>query len=56
MTTIEKKEFIKDLRNIKRNCLKDPYYNPENDIAYLVTKYNLSWRIIWRKIQEILSL
>ena len=31
-------------------------YNPERDIAYLVTKYNVGVESLWKKIQDILSL
>lgn len=53
---IDKKEFLKDLKRIKRKCLVDSNYDPENDIAILVAKHNLSWKIIWKKIQDLLSI
>lgn len=54
--TIDKKEFLKDLKRIKQNCLADSNYDPEDDIAILVAKHNLSWKIIWKKIQDLLSI
>lgn len=53
---IDKKEFLKDLKLMKRRCLKEMNYSPEDDIAYIVTKYSLERRIIWMKIRELLSI
>ena len=53
---IDKKEFLLDLKVIKRNCLKSQNYDPESDIAYLVTKYNVEWDSLWKKIKELLTI
>ena len=53
---IDKKEFLKDLKIIKKSCLMEQNYDPIKDIAYLVTKYNVEQEMLWRKIQEILGL
>lgn len=51
---IDKHEFLKDLKDMKRSCLGNPCYDPTNDIAYLITKHNLNGRILWKNIKEIL--
>lgn len=53
---IDKLEFLRDLKTIKHNCLKQSNYDPEKDIAYLVTKYNVDVDELWKKIKAILSL
>jgi hypothetical protein len=53
---IDKREYIRELKRIKRNCINKPDYNPEDDIAYLITKFNMDWDFIWMKIKRILSL
>lgn len=52
---IDKTEFIKDLRQMKRNCFRNSNYDPSDDIVYLVIKHNLNWRVLWKQIVEILG-
>lgn len=53
---IDKREWLNELKRMKRNCLKNTNYNPEPDIAYLITKFNLDSDFIWMKIKKYLSL
>lgn len=53
---IDKLEFLRDLKIIKHNCLNQQNYDPEKDIAYLVTKYNVDVDQLWKKIKNLLTL
>jgi hypothetical protein len=53
---IDKRNFIKDLKDIRDRCLRNSNYNPEDDMAYLIAKYNLDWDFIWRRIRKILTM
>jgi len=53
---IDKKEFLRDLKTIKKNCISQQNYNPADDIVYLVTKYNIDVDQLWKKIKELLTL
>lgn len=53
---IDKKDLLRDLKEMKRKCLKNTNYKPEDDIAYLVAKYNLDWDYIWKRTKKMLTL
>lgn len=55
-TSIDKREFLKDLKRMKNHCINQSNYNPENDIAYLIAKYGIGRESVWNKIMELLSL
>jgi hypothetical protein len=53
---VDRTSYARELDDMKRHCIRDQNYNPERDIANLVTKYNLEWRIIWKLIRKELTL
>jgi hypothetical protein len=52
---LDKRAFLKDLRGIENGIIRDMNYNPEKDLAHLVLKHNLEWRIIMKSIKRELS-
>lgn len=53
---IDRRAFLKDLRTMESRVVSDIRYNPEKDVAHLVSKYNLGWRVIWKQVKKDLTL
>jgi hypothetical protein len=52
---LNKGDYIKDLRDIKRRAIRNQNYRPEDDLAYLISKYNMDWEYVWKKIKQLLT-
>lgn len=53
---IDKNSFLRDLKDMKMNCIKTPDYDPTNDISAIIMRHNIELNLLRRKVLDALTL
>lgn len=53
---MQRGDFRRELRGMAKRCIKELEWNPEEDIAIIIARYNLDVEKIKKNVKEALTL